>query len=766
MRRLASFIVAFAVALASCGTGAAVVAAPQQNVTVPAFTGPQETVVSGTPQTVFSFSFPFWDPADIIVSVDDVILSPSAYTVQGLFLQNGSPVIGGYGSGTVTLNAAVSNVTVTIDRLVNADRQSQFSRTAPLPMTALNADLNRLTARDQDLQRRLGSGGGGGGGSSTPFATWTELQAGSVTGEAIDPATAILGVPTVYRDIISDVRPLNPILNDSGGILAAWNGEQTYNAIRIRSRLRQPGILGTPTSGYLYTAETVPVRVWLLNRSGYNHATDSNVGRTGAAAIRVNVAGDSTVQGDTHAFNASGFIAGARSGATSFLANPAVTLFTGDATAGANGTYLNVREIQMNDGGYDVAGIGDVLNLNRTVGTGALNATWIGYRPQSVGSQPIDAFYSAVGSARIGLDLSTGTYTQSAIALAANQTISFNATNSSANKFPDETAVGTTYLKFNPSTSRYEFWVGGTLGAQIGSTGVVGAGGRGVATLTANDTEWDLTTANVLYVTNNSTPTLVTGIAAGLPDGTEFTVHFNDANTTLDSNIVGGFSLNGFLDVNPPQGAVMTFVKTSAYILETGRSFGGLVPGFFTFPDGFSTPEVQSGRPHYKLSNTSATTITNFLNGNGSQQITILATNDNTTIQHNGTTISLIGGVSTVIPSGHTMTLIRDGSLWREINRTFPNTGWGSLNTGTTPSIVGQGENIVMLHGSSTSITNFLGGSNGRMLRLHFTNSNVTLVNGASLILRGGTNVTPGNNNVITLIRDYVGNWVEVSRNF
>ncbi|MCA3700807.1 MAG: hypothetical protein IOB84_13625 [Brevundimonas sp.] len=764
MRRLVSLLVAFAVALTGA-VPAVTVAAPQQNVTVPAFTGPQDTVVSSTPQTVFPFTFPFWDAADIIVSVDDTVLAPSAYTVQGLFVQNGSPVIGGYGSGTVTLNTAVSNVTVTIDRLVNADRQSQFSRTAPLPMTALNADLNRLTARDQDLQRRL-SGGGGGGGGSTTFATWTELQAGAVTGEAIDPATAILGVPTVYRDIISDVRPSNPILNDSGGILAAWNGEQTYNAIRIRSRLRQPGILGTPTTGYLYTAETVPVRVWLLNRSGYNHATDSNVGRTGAAAIRVNVAGDSTVQGDTHAFNASGFIAGARSGATNFLANPAVTLFTGDATAGANGTYLNVREIAMNDGGYDVAAIGDVLNLNRTVATGALSATWIGYRPQSVGSQPIDAFYSAVGSARIGLDLSTGSYTQAAITLAGDQTINFNATNSSTNKFPDETAVGSTYLKFNPSTSRYEFWVGGTLGAQIGSTGVVGAGARGVTTLTANDTEWDITTSNVLYVTANSTATTVTGIAAGLPNGTEFTVHFNDANTTLDSNISGGFSLNGFLDVNPPTGAVMTFVKTASNILETGRSFGGLVPGFFTFPDGFTTPEVQSGRPHYKLSNTSATTITNFLNGNGSQQIVLLATNDNTTIQHNGTTISLVGGANTVIPSGHTMTLIRDGSLWREINRTFPNTGWGSLNTGTTPSIVGLGENVVMVHGSSTSITNFVGGSNGRLLRLHFTNSNVTLVNGSSLNLRGGSNVTPGNNNIITLIRDYVGNWVEVSRNF
>jgi hypothetical protein len=481
--------------------------------------------------------------------------------------------------------------------------------------------------------------------------------------------------------------------------------------------------------------------------------------------MRINVSTGTSVQGDTMAYNASGFVRGAKSGATSFLANPGVGLFTGDATAGQNGVFLNVREIACDDAGYDIACIGDVVNFNRTVGTGALNATWIGYRPQSTGTQPIDAFYSASGPSKIGMDLSTAGITQGAIALAADQTIHFDATNVSTDKFPDETVVGTTYMKFNGTSEKYEFWVGGTKAFEFGASGPSGST-RGVETLPLNATTWTITTDDVLYVTNNNTATTVTGIASGLPDGTEFLVHFTDANTTLDSNIVGGFSLNGFLDVNPPNGAVMSFVKTSAYILETGRSFGGLVPGFFTFPDGFTTPEVQSGRPHYKVSNTSATTITNFLNGNGSQEITILATNNNTTIQHNGTTISLTGGVSVVIPSGESIKLIRDGSLWRETNRTFPTSGWRSISTGTTPSIVGLGENVYLIHGSATSITNFVGGSNGSRLILHFTNNNVTLVNGSSLNLRGGVNVTPNNNNVISLIRDYVGNWIETSRNF
>lgn len=601
--------------------------------------------------------------------------------------------------------------------------------------------------------------------NTVTFATNAEIQAGVIDDMAIAPDQAFIGMPAVFQEIVCDVRPSPTNGNDNGGILAAFDGQQTYNSIRVSSRLRTADILGQPTSGYSYTVEVVPARIWMNNDSGWNQSTSGNDGRTGAPAMRINVSTGTSVQGDTMAYNASGFVRGAKSGATSFLANPAIGLFTGDATAGQNGVYLNVREIACDDAGYDIACIGDVVNFNRTVGTGALNATWIGYRPQSTGTQPIDAFYSASGPSKIGMDLSTASVTQGAITLAADQTIHFDATNVSADKFPDETVVGTTYMKFNGTSEKYEFWVNGTKAFEFGSSGPAGTT-RGVETLPLNATTWTITTDDVLYVTNNSTATTVTGIASGLPDGTEFTVHFTDANTTLDSNIVGGFSLNGFLDVNPPTGAVMTFIKTSANILETGRSFGGLVPGFFTFPDGFSTPEVQSGRPHYKLTNTSATTITNFLNGNGSQQITLLATNDNTTIQHNGSTISLVGGVSVVIPSGHSMTLIRDGSLWREINRSFPQTGWGSLNTGTTPSILGQGENITMVYGSTTSITNFLGGSNSRLVRLHFTNNNVTLVNSSSLNLRGGVNVNPNNNNIITLIRDYVGNWIEVSRNF
>lgn len=124
------------------------------NVKVPPFTEAPSTVVGGTATSVFPFDFPFWAAADILVYVDDELIDEDDYSVEGFALQDDAAVEGGYGSGAVTLDAAVSDCTVTIDRRVVGDRQTQFSRSIPLGMPALNGDLNRLTARQQDLERQ------------------------------------------------------------------------------------------------------------------------------------------------------------------------------------------------------------------------------------------------------------------------------------------------------------------------------------------------------------------------------------------------------------------------------------------------------------------------------------------------------------------------------------------------------------------------------------------------------------------------------------
>lgn len=137
-----------------------------------------------TADDTFDFAGPFWSPADIIVRKDGVPLAVNEYTVGGNYVQDGQVVVGAYAGGTVTLNLAVSNCTIEIDRFVEAQRDTDYSRTAPLPIDQLNSDLDKLAARDQDLDARLtdleaggvpsGGGGGGGGGPSGPV-DWSDL---------------------------------------------------------------------------------------------------------------------------------------------------------------------------------------------------------------------------------------------------------------------------------------------------------------------------------------------------------------------------------------------------------------------------------------------------------------------------------------------------------------------------------------------------------------------------------------------------------------
>jgi hypothetical protein len=71
----------------------------------------------------------------------------------------------------------------------------------------------------------------------------------------------------------------------------------------------------------------------------------------------------------------------------------------------------------------------------------------------------------------------------------------------------------------------------------------------------------------------------------------------------------------------------------------------------------------------FLTSNTSATTITNFVNGYVGQVITIVANDANTTVQHNAGMLLHLG-VDYVMSVGNTLTLKREqNTYWREIGR-------------------------------------------------------------------------------------------------
>ncbi|MFC5373963.1 hypothetical protein ACFPIF_15475 [Brevundimonas faecalis] len=233
-----------------------------------------------------------------------------------------------------------------------------------------------------------------------------------------------------------------------------WDGDWSQNFAPKEFRVSGGMTLGQPTVAdyYLIRREAIPdFMYYLLDGSGYNDQTASNLGRTaGVASGRIVY---NNGQGDLIAFHVSGFVTGAKAGSTNFLANPAVAGYGGDFTAGSDGVYLNSGELYLDGNGYDVAGVGWVINLNRTVAIGAKEAYWCGIRIQSIGlgtfsNTRVDSFFSGAGSARIGLDLVTGSYgsDRAAIALEETDRIYLRASNASSGLSPNSTVFNGTWI--------------------------------------------------------------------------------------------------------------------------------------------------------------------------------------------------------------------------------------------------------------------------------------------------------------------------------
>lgn len=250
----------------------------------------------------------------------------------------------------------------------------------------------------------------------------------------------------------------------------AFNGDISKSIFQVEHRITGAASLGQPATGYTYTPEAYPHYTYLYNSSGYNQNTGSNVGRTAAVAYRTVVY--NAGQGDCVAYNATGFVTGAKPGATSFLANPGATLFNGDLTAGQAGVYLNPFEISLVDGGFDVAGIGAVYNLNRSVSTGALGVWWAGVRVQSIGSADVNAAFSASGKYDVGLDFSNITTDASAAAIALKPDDRIYGNAASSNGYY-ATSLGTNYLTYSSSLTAWHFVTGNTSALQIYSTKVL-----------------------------------------------------------------------------------------------------------------------------------------------------------------------------------------------------------------------------------------------------------------------------------------------------
>lgn len=204
----------------------------------------------------------------------------------------------------------------------------------------------------------------------------------------------------------SAIKTAPASLGNHNSIETAFNGDWSKSHFVIEHRISGTTTLGQPAAGYVYTPEAYPFygMMYVDSTAGWNQQTDSNGGRTAACFARVDV--KHYGNGDAVCWNATAFVAGTKAGATHFLAQPAGVLFNGDMSTGANYVYMNPREVHLSDNGYDVAAIGDVVNLNRTNGTGGQSCWWAGYRAQSVGSVAANCILSATGKWNAGIDIS------------------------------------------------------------------------------------------------------------------------------------------------------------------------------------------------------------------------------------------------------------------------------------------------------------------------------------------------------------------------
>ncbi len=274
-------------------------------------------------------------------------------------------------------------------------------------------------------------------------------------------------------------------------IETAFNGDLSHSIFQIEHRITGATTLTQPTTGYVYTPEAYPFYGVMYNSSGYNHSTTGNTGRTAACFSRVSV--KQYGQGDAVAYNASAFIASDKPGATDFLAQPAVVLFNGDITAGIDHIYLNPREIYMDGATYDVAGIGDVLNMERNDATGAQNCWWGAYRVQSVGSAAINNILSATGKVNAGIDFSMsgldfGT-NKAAISLKAGDRIYLNNASSNGNY---TTSFNGDYIEYSSGISGFNFIIGGSSRLQVNGSQITAVGvsvvGPGIRVNAATET--------------------------------------------------------------------------------------------------------------------------------------------------------------------------------------------------------------------------------------------------------------------------------------
>ncbi|HXT81389.1 MAG TPA: hypothetical protein VN702_17625 [Acetobacteraceae bacterium] len=226
-----------------------------------------------------------------------------------------------------------------------------------------------------------------------------------------------------------------------------WNGDFSNVQVQLQTYVTGATTLTKPTTTYYTSYVTTPLVAQVYNSSGWQEQVLGN-GRTATyfGHIGLTQAG----QGDMIGLNITGTVSGQNAVTPiTWLGSPTIGFGNADFTAGASNVYIDLLEMNIHDGGFDISAAGFVLNMFRTNSTAAIGQPWMGHRV--VGwTNAIDAAFSMGGNMRIGADFVTASFvdgsstpTRAAMTLKNGQALFGNATNFVQNSLPGATQFGT-----------------------------------------------------------------------------------------------------------------------------------------------------------------------------------------------------------------------------------------------------------------------------------------------------------------------------------
>lgn len=168
--------------------------------------------VSDGATTEYSFSFPFFQNADVRVAIDNVVLTDSQYDVNPNDDFNGGLV--------VFASAPELGKTIDIFRQVSLDRVIDYQPTAKIDPEDLNSDFNFMIAAFQDLQ-----------GVNIDLAEWRNIHDNilakiNYAADIISDTLSGGSVLGLFNNLVTVLESALPVLiNDYGSITEEASNE-------------------------------------------------------------------------------------------------------------------------------------------------------------------------------------------------------------------------------------------------------------------------------------------------------------------------------------------------------------------------------------------------------------------------------------------------------------------------------------------------------------------------------------------------------------